>query len=305
MIETVVSKKKASIADLYYQISSHKTMHLLLSILMIITSAFLQALVLQMFMEPCNLLAGGFTGIALLINKTLAIVQIDFSVSMALVLLNIPAILLCYHYLSKRFTWLSCLQFTLVSLFLGCFDFTPFFTDKTLNVLFGGFLWGCSISLALKAGGSTGGTDFLAQFISNKIHKGIWFYVFFFNCLMLMIFGSIFGWIAAGYSILFQFLSTKTISMLYQQFAQITVEITTCCPDQVVAAFMNTCRHGMSVLQGYGGFQHQAVFLCKSVISSYEVHDVIKAIQKTDPKVIIHTYRTESFYGGFYRKPME
>lgn len=100
-------------------------------------------------------------------------------------MLNIPAALMCYKSVSKRFVFLSCLQFGLVSFFLNIFSFTPFFDDLVLNVLFGGFLYGIGITLALKADGSTGGTDFIALYISNKIHKSLWDYVFIFNTIIL------------------------------------------------------------------------------------------------------------------------
>lgn len=278
---------------------------LLLSVFMIIASALSQAYIIQVFMNPCNLIAGGFTGTALLLNKALLLLQLSFPVSLGILLLNVPAILICYHYVSKRFTWLSCLQFVLVSFFLEVLQFHPLFTDKLLNILFGGVLWGCSLYLALKAGGSSGGTDFIIQFISSRIHKNIWKYVFIFNCFMLIIYGVLFGWEHAGYSIIFQFISTRILSGLYQQYDQITIEITTKNPDKVIETFMKTCHHGMSVLQGYGGYSNQHIFLCKSVISNTEVREVINAVRESDTKVIINTYRTEQFYGPFYRKPLK
>mgnify|MGYP007102638829 FL=1 len=42
-----------------------------------------------------------------------------------------------------------------------------------------------------------------------------------------MIFGSMFGWIHAGYSILFQFISTKTIDSFYHRYERVTLQITT------------------------------------------------------------------------------
>ena len=167
--------------DTLKELQKQKKIRFCISIFMVTLSAFVQVYIMQVFMEPSNLLSGGFTGISLLINKILALVGINFPVSVGIILLNAPAAILCYKYVSKRFTFLSCLQFGLVSLFLEIFTFEPFIDDQTLNVLFGGLLWGFSISLALRTGGSTGGTDFIAQFVSNKIHKGIWDYVFAYN----------------------------------------------------------------------------------------------------------------------------
>lgn len=169
--------------------SKNKNLHLILSVIMTILSAFIQVYVIQVFMNPCNLLSSGFTGVAILIHKICNLFNIHFSISLGILMLNIPAALICYKSVSKRFVFLSCLQFGLVSFFLNIFSFTPFFDDLVLNVLFGGFLYGIGITLALKADGSTGGTDFIALYISNKIHKSLWDYVFIFNTIILIIFG--------------------------------------------------------------------------------------------------------------------
>ena len=288
-----------------HELEKNQKIHLVISVILIIASALIQSYIMQVFMDPCNLLSGGFTGISILISRITALVGFDFPVSVGIILLNLPAAILCYKQLSKRFTFLSCLQFGLVSLFLEILHFEPFFDDQTLNVLFGGLLWGFSIAMALRAGGSTGGTDFIAQYVSNKIHKGIWDYIFACNCIMLIIFGAIFGWVHAGYSIVFQFLSTKAVSSLYQRYKQITLEIMTKDPEPIIETFMETCHHGMSIFEGYGGYSHSKIFVCKAVVSTYEVQDVIYHIRKTDPNVIINTYHTANFYGRFYQKPLD
>ncbi|MBQ0066127.1 MAG: YitT family protein [Firmicutes bacterium] len=287
------------------EIKKNKYARLFGSICLIVFSALAQSFIMQVFMNPCNLLSGGFTGISLLINKILALRGINFPVSVGILLLNAPAAFFCAKHISKRFTLLSALQFFLVSVFLEAFKFEPFFDDIILNILFGGILWGTSISLALKAGGSTGGTDFIAQYVSIKIHKGIWEYVFAFNCCMLIIFGYIFGWIYAGYSIVFQFLSTKMISTLYQRFSQITLDVMTKDPEAVSQAFFKACRHGMTVFIGYGAYSHTEMFLCKAVISSYQVEEAIYSIRKADPSALINTYQTINFYGNFHVDPIE
>ncbi len=287
------------------KLNKNKKFKLIISLGMVIISALLQVYILQVFMTPCDLISGGFTGIALFMNKALKLIHIDFSTSLGILLLNIPAALLCVKGISKRFAFLSSVQFTLVSLLLQSLEFKPFFDDMVLNILFGGVLWGFSISLALRAGGSTGGTDFIAQYVSNKIHKGIWDYVFYFNCVMYVCYGFMFGWIHAGYSIIFQFLSTKTISSLYQRYEQMTIEFTTSHPQKVIDAFMLSCRHGMSVIEAYGAYSNKKFYICKTVVNSYQARDVIEVVRQAEPKVIVNTYKTANVYGNFYQPPLD
>lgn len=287
------------------KLTKNKQIRFILSILMILSSSFLQVVVIKVFMNPCNLLTSGFTGVAILINKITQLFGIEFSTSLGILLLNIPAALLCFKGVSKRFVFLSCLQFTTTSLLLKILQFDPFFDDRMLNVLFGGFLYGMCSVLALKADGSTGGTDFIALYVSNKINRSIWDFVFVFNCTMLLIFGWLFGWIHAGYSIIFQLISTQTISRFYHRYAQVSIEITTRYPETIGLAFTRSFKHGMSIVKAYGAFSKQEYYLCKTVVSSYEESDVIHIIRSVDPDAIIHSYKINHFYGNFYLKPIE
>lgn len=280
-------------------------LRLLTSVLMIVCSSLLQTFVIQVFMDPCNLLSSGFTGVALLLNKIATLFGMDLSTSLGILLLNIPAAFICGKHISKRFTFLSCIQFCLTSLFLKIFDFQPLLDEVILNVVFGGFLYGFVTVIALKTDGSTGGTDFIALYVSEKFHRSIWDYVFLFNTVVLIIFGSMFGWVAAGWSILFQLISTRTISTFYHRYSQILVEVTTQAPEEVAKAYAKQFQHGMTVIPAYGGYSQKNFFLCRSIISSYEEHDVLSLIHQIDPSAITYTQKVDHFYGSFYRRPIE
>ena len=219
--------------------------------------------------------------------------------------MNIPVALACYKSISKKFTFLSTIQFITTSLLLKVLTFPALFDDVVLNVVFGGFLYGISVVLALKSSASTGGTDFIALYVSNKIGRSIWEQVFVFNAIILCIFGYMFGWIYAGYSIVFQFISTKTISTFHHRYERVTLQITTDDPENVIDGYVDNFRHGISCVQGYGGFSKKKLYLLHTVVSSYEITDAVHIIQEVDPHAIINVLRTEQFFGGFYQRPID
>ena len=47
------------------------------------------------------------------------------------------------------------------------------------------------------------------------------------------------------------------------------------------------------------------MFVLHTVISSYEMDDVIRLMREVDPHVIINVFKTDQFFGSFYRAPME
>lgn len=276
-----------------------------ITLLAVLISAIMQAFIIQTFVRPSELLSGGFTGIAILIDMVASKLGRSFPTSLGMLAINIPVALICSKSISVRFTAFSLVQVFLTSAFLQFLHFEPLFDDPVLNVIFGGFLMGMSVVIALKGNASSGGTDFIALYVSNKTGKSIWGQVFAGNCVLYCIFGLMFGWLNAAYSILFQFISTKTISAFHHRFDRVTLQITTMKGTEVMNSYVNTFRHGISCVEAVGGYSKKKMFLLHTVISSYEVDDAIRLMREIDPHVIINVFKTDQFYGKFYRAPME
>lgn len=271
----------------------------------VIVSAFLQAFAMNTFLEPVQLLPSGFTGIAALLSRIAGAAGLTFTTSLGMVLLNLPVALFCYGHIGKKFVLFSMAQVVLASLFLRVIKREPLFDDVLLNICFGGFLYGPAVSVALKGNASTAGMDFIALYVSNRLGKSIWQYVLVFNCCLLCVFGVLFGWEHAGYSILYQFIATRTIDSFYHRFKRVTLQITTQKPDQVVKEYVGACRHGISVVEGRGGYSGKKMGLLHTVVSTYEVHDILQHLKAIDPAVIVNVMPTESFVGSFYQKPLD
>ena len=277
----------------------------LITIAAVVVSALLQTYVIQAFIRPANLLSSGFTGVAILIDRIASLYGHNISTSLGMLVLNIPVAFLCSKSISMRFTFYSMLQVFLASFFLKVCHFEPLFNDVLLDVVFGGFLYGLAIAIALRGNASTGGTDFIALYVSNKTGKSIWEYVFAGNCVILCIFGYMFGWLYAGYSILFQFVSTKAISAFHHRYELVTLQVTTIKGPEVVEAYISRFRHGMSCVEAMGGYSKKKMYLLNTVISAYEVNDAVHVMQEADEHVIINVLKTQQFVGRFYRAPLE
>ena len=284
----------------------NKRIKLLITFVCVIVAAFLQAYVIQVFIQPADLLSSGFTGVALLIEKiTSTYLGFSFSTSLGMILLNVPVAMICYKSISPKFTFFSLLEVFLASFFLRVIHFSPIFDDVLLNIAFGGFAYGLLTVVALRGNASTGGTDFIALYVSNKKGKAIWEYVFLFNTVILIIFGFMFGWEHAGYSILFQFISTRTIDSFYHRYERVTLQVTTTHAQKVINAYVQQYRHGISCVDAMGGYSQKPMNLLHTVVSSYEVQDIIDLMREVDPKVSVNVLKTENFFGGFYQAPID
>lgn len=271
----------------------------------VVLSALIQSYTIQAFVNPANLLSSGFTGVAILIDRVAALFGLTFPTFAGMVVLNIPVALLSWKSISRRFVVFSMAQVCLASLFLRLFTFRPILDNLMLQVVFGGFLYGLSIAVALRGGASTAGTDFISLMVSNKTGRSIWGFVFTGNCAVLVVFGAMFGWEPAAYSIIFQFISTKTIETFYHRYDRVTLQIITQRPKPVLEAYNKAHKHGSSVMEVMGGRSKQRYWLINTVVSSYEVDDVMQLVRLYDGGAVVNVFRTESFFGNFYRAPIE
>lgn len=271
----------------------------------VIISAFIQAYAIEVFVRSAGIISGGFTGAAMLIERLGKLWGVNLPMQVFMLVLNIPVALMCCKGISVRFTAFSLMQVFFSSIFLQVFHFTPIFTDELLNVIFGGVILGGGVVIALKGNASTGGTDFIALFVTNRTGQSIWTYVFIGNAVMYCFYGAIFGWKYAGYSIIFQFISTKMISAFHHRYELVTLQATTMHGPEVVEAYIGHFRHGMSCVEAMGGYSKKRMYLLNTVLSSYEVNDAVHVMQEADEHVIINVLKTQQFVGRFYRAPIE
>lgn len=266
----------------------------------LIVSAIMVAVNMNTFVDVAGLYPGGFSGIALLVQRIGANfwgVHIPFSlVSYSL---NIVVLLLTYKYVGKRFLIYTCLSVGLVGALTDIMPGLSVTDDVLLASVFGGILNGIAVSLCMLNRGSTGGMDILANVYGQRYNKDPWNYVLGTNCLILLIAGTMFGWDKALYSILFQYASTQVTQLLFNRFQQHTLLIITEKHKEVYQTIKECTNHSVTVLDGTGGYSNEDKKMIYSVVSSQEVKAVLKEIKKVDEHAFINIMKTQQIDGRF------
>lgn len=274
--------------------------------LMVILSALVYAFSIKVFVRAGALFPGGFTGISLLFTRYMLDFQgIDIPFGVVYALLNIIPTLLVYKYVGRRFALFSVLQYALVSLFTILLPTITLTADIILIAVFGGIIGGFGISLALNANASTGGTDFIAIYASNKTRTETWSYIMYGNMVVILLAGFLFGWEKALYSIVYQFCSTYIVSQRHMRFKLRALNLITAFPDEVCASIYKISRHGITRIWGEGGYSRQSKCMLYMVVNAFEVDEVVEAAKRVDPKVFISISSTERVIGNYYQKPLD
>ena len=259
----------------------------------------LYSLAVALFLEPAGLITGGATGIALAIGRLTGL-----SVSGLLLFINLAMLVWGWVVLGRAFALntmaSSVLSPAFLALFEGMANGRVLTEDIFLCTVFAGLGIGVSLGIVIRSGASTGGTDFIALWVSNHTGKTIWGVIFGFNCFILAIFGFMFGWDKAAYSIVFQFISTKTIDSFYRRYDRVTLQITTHKADEVMTAYVDHFQHGISCAEVIGGYSREKMYLLHAVVSTYESQDIIKLVCDIDPGAVINVFHTLNFVGGWW-----
>jgi len=271
---------------------------------LVILAAIIIGLNLNSFVYFGGLIPGGFTGISILIQKLIiTFFNIEIAYSFINIPLNLALIIICFRYIGKRFTVLSIISIVITGLVVDLFPYYEITYDPLLTSIFGGIINGFAIALTLRADATTGGTDFISALCSKKFGVDAFSYIFAGNAIMLTIAGLIYGFEAALYSIIYQYVTTELLHVLYKRYQKHTLFIITDKPKEVYAEIRNTTNHGATLFKGIGLYKGEERNLVYSVISSDELHLVIRNIKKIDRKSFIDVIYSDRVDGWFFQKP--
>ena len=275
-------------------------------ILVICLASFLMALNIKSFVRTGGLYPGGATGLALLIQRAADMfLHITIPYTIVNILLNAIPVYIGFRFIGKKFAMYSCLMIVLTSVLTDIIPGYAITYDTLLISIFGGLINGFVIGLCLHMNATTGGTDFIAIYLSEKKEIDSWNVVLGINVVILAVAGVLFGWDKALYSIIFQYTSTQVVHILYRKYQHETLFIVTNKATEVYEVISKMSNHGATIMEGEGSYEHQERKIVYSVVSSAQSKSIIREVKKADPHAFVNAIKTEQIAGRFYQKPNE
>lgn len=275
-------------------------------IAVICLAALLNAVNIKTFVRTGDLFPGGVNGLTILIQRSAALfLQIELPYTLINLLLNAVPVYIGFRYIGKKFTLYSLLMIVLSGVLTDLIPAGVITYDTLLISIFGGMINGLVISLCLMMNATSGGTDFISIFLSDRKGMDSFNLMLGVNAVILSVAGLLFGWDAALYSIIFQYASTQVLHMLYKKYQRQTLFIVTNKPNDVCEAIALVSRHGATILNGEGAYARQSRSLIYSVVSSAECKRVTRLVKKVDPEAFVNAIRTDQLTGRFYQRREE
>ena len=254
----------------------------------------------SLFLDPNDLVPGGLTGIAMILNRFIPIGTGTF-----FLIMNIPIIVLAWYKFGGRFIVSTLYAVGCVSIATDIFTGMPAVTKEPLLAVFmGDILIAFSIAMVFKCGATTGGADIIIKLLRLRyphIKTGRLFMLFDISVVALS--GILFHNIdAALYAFVGIFVMSVVMDLvLYGQDEAKMVFIISEKSELLAEKIMSDVEAGVTLLTGRGAYtkKEKEVILCVVRKPVYpKVEEIIKA---EDPASFLIVTHAHEIYGEGYK----
>ncbi len=274
-----------------------------------LAGAVVYALGINLFIVPVSLYSGGIMGFAQVIRTVLveylhAPFQ-NFDVAGVIYyLINAPILLLSMKRIGRRFFVKTVMCVTIVTVLLSVIPIPaqPILPDDTLACcVIGGIICGLGMGLALKCGGSLGGTDIVGMMlikwrrdfrvgrvnmIVNVVLYGI--------CLFL------FNVPTVIYSLIYAFVSGFAIDKVHAQTINVEVRVITKKKDEELEKeIFAELDRGVTKWEAVGAYTEEPVHVLYILASKYELSQLKNIVYKHDPHAFVVIDEGVSVVGNY------
>lgn len=263
--------------------------------------AIIYAAGLNMFIIPHHLLAGGLTGIAVIIYYL-----IGFPPGIINIVLNIPILIIAYRWLGRWSVAIAIYGATISSLsidylkFLNAYHMTQ---NSLVGSMGGGIICGLGLGLIYRYGGTGGGIDPLGQIARKYWGVQIASVSFALNVIILTISSFVFNVEIALITLLSLYicanLSNKVVLGFQQQKAAFVVSYKA---DEIGQHIMSDLGRGVTLLHGEGAFTKESKKVVLAVIGLMQVVKLKNVVSEVDPHAFLLITEATDVTGGFIKR---
>lgn len=259
--------------------------------LLIIVGTAGVAFAVQCMYDPCGLVTGGFSGIAIIIKSlTEHIIPGGVPLWLTNLLLNIPVFIVAYIKMGKRFIGRTLFGTVMLSAWLYILPVIDLAQgDMLLVALFGGVFSGAGMGMVLRANATTGGTDMVAALIQLKIrHYNVAQIMQILDGTIVILGFFVFGLRPSLYAIVAIFVTTKVSDAILEGFKYSKAAyIITDKYEEVAKVLMEELDRGATGLKATGMYTGKDRCVLYCVVSKKQIVTLKEIVVNIDPKAFV------------------
>ena len=262
------------------------------------------------FAYASNFAPGGVSGLAILVNTlTKPVISGGVPIGLAMLLINIPIILICFRFLGPAYFARSVKTILFSSLIVDTLmpKLWIYQGNPMLAAIFGGILAGAGLSCIYMRDSSTGGSDFIILSI-QKTHPqlSLGAVSLAVDGVVILLGGVVYRKVDAA---LYGMIMTITYSLIIDKImigndSRKQLTIITSKGKEIADCVTHELQRGVTIVSGRGGFTGAEKDLLICVCSKSEVFKIKRAAHELDATSFVMVSSIDAAYGkGF--KPAE
>ena len=229
--------------------------------LLIFAGALLQALAIRLFLVPANLVSGGVSGLAQIINF-----YTGWPIGLMVFIGNVPLFLLGWRFLGgPRFALRTAVAIVVVSFSIDAL--APLLPadgitqDMVLNALYGAVMSGIGYGLVYRGRGTSGGTDILARILNHWRGISLSQSYLITDSVIILLAGLTFGWENALYALIVLYASGIAAEAITEGSNVVrTAMVVTDHPEQISTRILNDMERGVTVIDATGAYTGERAY---------------------------------------------
>lgn len=271
-----------------------------LNMLLIASGCFIYTLGMNSVLIPNQWLAGGITGLAMILHYWFEALDVGW----LYFVLNIPLLLLGWFHISRRFMGYTIFGMLFFSLTASRIQIAPAnIHEPVLAVIFGGVICGFGGGLILRSIGSAGGLDILGIYLNKRFGVRPGVVILFANSIPLALGSYLLGLEPILYSIAFLFVSTRVMDTVLTGWNQRRSALIVSDFSQEIAAHILSEEHrGVTILKGEGAYSGKEQEVLFTITSLTDLPKLKELIFSVDPNAFVVVNNTLEVLGSRHGK---
>lgn len=261
------------------------------------------------FLIPANIVAGGVTGLGLVLNEML-----ELPISLTVFVFNMLLLVLGLVILGKKVFFRSIYGSLLFPAILYVFErYVPLFDlqgDLFISVVFGGVLLGMGFGIVLKYGGTSGGTDIPVKILNKKFKVPVSMSIYLIDgvivTLGIIAFFDTNGILGGLYALVSIYLSGKVADIvIVGSNSKKAMQIITDRPDEIKDAIYKAIIRGVTEVSIKGGYTKENKTMLVTVITRQEYYIIRNIIANIDEHAFVYVTPATEIHGDFFERESE
>ncbi len=282
------------------KIHRNKVKEFLADTLVFILGGVLYSVAINCFLSRNNILNGGFTGVATILNFLF-----DLPIGTVLFIMNIPVFAVAFKKLGVRFVLRTVWATLINSTFIDIGVILPVYqNDLLLSSLFGGALTGIALGIIFVRNATTGGIDIIAKLIQiKKPHISIGRSILLFDATIVVLGGIIYGNVESMlYAAVVIFVSAQVLDyIIYGVSRGAMIMIITEKSDEIRRMIINDFNRGVTVLKGQGGYSGEEKNILLCACYDNQTQKFIKKIKSADENAFFIVTQSKQILGNGFK----